>query len=129
MLVALYILIALAAVGIVLRLTDKGDATGKEPPADAAAECCGMHAVCERANEAAMAAETEYFDDEELDTFAGRNPDTYTNDEIEQFREVMLTLPAGEAVPWAKSLERRGITMPSALRDEFLIIVSDNTKP
>ena len=127
MIVALYILLALLAVGAVLRFTDR-PVPLDEPVAESEArpaDCCGLHAVCERTDAVAMDEAVEYFDDEELDEYAGRPADGYTADEIDQFREVLLTLPAGEAAPWAKSLERRGVSLPDELRDEFLLIVAE----
>ena len=55
--------------------------------------CNGDNALCEQ--ECMMVAATcdiEYFDDEELDVFKGRQSDSYTDEEAEQFREVMYTL-------------------------------------
>ena len=34
----------------------------------------------------------EYFDDEELDSFIGRPADSYTDDETEQFSDVLYTM-------------------------------------
>lgn len=122
MIVALYISLALVLVGAVLKLTDRRDA---QPPAEPAAavaeECCGLHEVCEKSADAALSDEIEYFDDEELDLMAGRPAAGYSDAEIDQFREVMLTLPRGEAMLWMRSLERRGIALPDELRDEFIL--------
>lgn len=126
MIVALYILGALVGVGLLLKLTDRDKGGASDSPDDIGETpevCCGLHAVCERTGTASMADEIEYFDDEELDVYAGREADGYSDEETEQFRDVMLTLPAGEAALWAKSLERRGITLPSILRDELMMLV------
>lgn len=128
---------AIVGVGLILRLlhrpdkdkvpTDNATASGTpaetEAPAD---ECCGQHAVCEKDSLlAGIDADIEYFDDEELDAFKGREADEYTDDEIEQFREVLLTLLPDDVAPWARSITRRGITLPSAVRDELLMLVDD----
>lgn len=56
--------------------------------------CCGLHAICEKG--LPKSAEDLYFDDEELDRFRGKKPSEYTDDEIEEFRDVMMTVPADE---------------------------------
>lgn len=68
------------------------------------AECCGQHEVCERDSLlAAVSKKIEYYDDEELDQFIGREGNMYTEEETEQFRDVLYTtkttkLPAGYVV-------------------------------
>ena len=52
-------------------------------------ECCGQHEVCEKDSLlAAVSKGIEYYDDEELDRFRGRASDDYTDEEVEEFREV-----------------------------------------
>ena len=132
MIVALYILAALVAAGVVLKLTDRiPKDTGRKIDDEAAgrdgdSQCCGMHITCERDSLlAAVSAEIEYFDDEELDTFAGRDADSYADEEIEQFRDVLLTLVPDDIAPWARSIQLRGITLPTAVRDELLMLVAE----
>mgnify|MGYP000422231027 CR=1 FL=1 len=66
------------------------------------AECCGQHEVCERDSLlAAVSKKIEYYDDEELDQFIGREGNMYTEEETEQFRDVpqkTTKLPAGYVV-------------------------------
>ena len=69
-------------------------------------------------------AQPEYFDDEELDEFRGRNAGAYDDAETDRFREVLLTLPHDEVLAWTAALEKRGIALPAALRDEVLILLS-----
>lgn len=91
-------------------------------------ECCGMHITCEKDSLLAAVSETiEYFDDEELDRFAGRAADSYTSDETDEFRDVMLTLLPADVMPWTQSIEMRGILLPEQLRDELLMLISDPT--
>lgn len=126
MIVALYIFVALLAVGAVLKLTDRPSENAPEKADENARpqeECCGMHLVCERVGDISLADKIEYFDDEELDEFAGRSEADYSDEETDRFRDVLLTLPPGEAAPWARSLERRGIALPASLRDELLMLV------
>lgn len=88
--------------------------------------CCGMHITCEKDSLLAGVSETvEYFDDEELDRFAGRAADGYAPEEIEEFRDVLLTLLPTDIAPWARSVQLRGITLPAEVREELLMIVAE----
>lgn len=131
---ALILLALLVAVGLVLWLTRKPDtppgasSPGSGNAADAAAEevCCGMHITCESDSLLAAVSPTiEYYDDEELDAYRGRAEESYTPAETEQFRDVLLTLLPHDIAGWARSLQLRGITLPAAVRDELLLIVSE----
>lgn len=82
-----------------------------------------MHEVCEKANDAIL-TENYYYDDEELDRYAGRPADAYSEEEIEEFRDVMLTLPSDEVLAWSQALEHRHILLPAALRDELLLLIN-----
>lgn len=96
-------------------------------------ECCGMHIVCERDSLSTAVQDAEdYYDDEELDAYAGRAADAYEPEETEAFRDVLLTLKPEEIAPWARAIQRRGITLPSDVREELLMIVAEarqNRKP
>lgn len=124
---ALIIAAVTALIGLVLWLADKRKRP--EPVQEALnrdeEECCGMHAVCEKQLLSPVSPDYEYFDDEELDTFAGRGSDSYTQEEIEMFRDVLLTLPTDEVPAWSKSIQLRGITLPAEIRDELIMIVSE----
>lgn len=97
-----------------------------ENAADDEEVCCGLHMTCERDSLlAGISQEIEYFDDEELDTFAGRESDSYTDVEIDQFRDVMLTLLPDDIAPWARSIQLRGINLPTEVREELLMIVAE----
>lgn len=132
MILALYILLALVAVGVVLRIfhkpQDPADA-GESAVATAVSdgeECCGMHVTCERDSLlAAVSKEIEYYDDEELDAYRGTAPDAYSDEAVEEFRNVLLSLLPHDIAGWARSLQLRGIELPSAVRDELLLIVSE----
>ena len=67
----------------------------------------------------------EYFDDEELDQYAGRPSDSYSDEEAEQFREVLYTMRPDEAAPWSRSLTLRGIAPPDQIKDELLLLIGD----
>lgn len=133
MMAALIIFLAIVVVGAVLyvhhRLTNKGDDPQNVGPASPPAEeegCCGMHITCEKDSLlAAVSTEIVYYDDEELDAYAGRDADSYADDEIEAFRDVLLTLLPHDIAGWARSLQLRGIALPSPVKDELLLIVSE----
>ncbi len=134
---AFIILSALVTVGLVLYLHHRftaapGDpATVGDPATDSPGDgtgqgCCGMHITCEKDSLlASVSPEIEYFDDEELDAFRGRGAAEYQPQEIEQFRDVLLTLLPDDIAPWARSIQLRGITLPEPVRDELLMLVAE----
>lgn len=132
--VALIILAALVVVGGVLyllhRRSEKKEEAVSAPEKDdnepTEEECCGMHITCEKDSLlAGVSSKIEYYDDEELDRFAGRRADEYDSAEIDEFRDVLLTLLPHDIAGWARSIQLRGITLPSVVRDELLLIVSE----
>ncbi len=62
----------------------------------------------------------EYYDDEELDAYKGRPSDAYSDDETEQFAEILETLRPEEVKAWSRSLVLRGINMPDGIKDEYI---------
>lgn len=130
MTVALILLAALVAVGLPLWFFHKPDnepsQTDAEEQPEAGEECCGMHMSCERDSLiAAVSREVEYFDDEELDRHAGADPAGYSADDIEEFRDILLTLRPEDIAPWARSLQLRGISLPPPVREELIMIVAE----
>lgn len=132
MIAALIIASAIIIAGIALYIHHR--LTGGDRPAlpDTAAqtqaeeECCGQHAVCERDSLlAAVSQKIEYYDDEELDAFAGRDPESYSPSESEQFRDVLLTLLPDDIAGWARSVQLRGIALPIDVRDELIMMISE----
>ena len=110
---ALLILLALVVTGVILyihhRLTDKGDSINDEQPSAGETArpegCCGQHLVCEKESLlAGVSKEIEYYEDEELDAYRGISPDEYTDEQIEQFRDVLYTLRPEEIGGWARSI-------------------------
>lgn len=134
MIPAFYIFVAMVAVGVVLYLLDlrsrknEPQDTAPEAPkvADCDADCCSSHEVCpsEMMLEGCN-AEIVYFDDEELDAFKGRAADAYTPEEEEQFRDVLYTLLPADLLPWEQSMKKRGIILPSAIRNEFVMLYAE----
>ena len=89
-------------------------------------ECCGQHEVCERDSLlAAVSKEIEYYDDEELDRFAGWEDNRYDQQQEEEFRNILYTMKEEEVPGWVRSLQLRGINLPQGLRDEVVMIVND----
>lgn len=87
--------------------------------------CCGAHLVCEQDTLLQATDEVIYYDDEELDVLADRDPSDYTEQEYEQIAYVLHTLMDSDIVGWCRSLQLRHIELPSDLRDEALIIVRE----
>ncbi len=128
---AIIILAATVLTGLLLWLFHKPDAATKttgEPSVtdENESECCGLHEICEKKSR--IAAEPIYFDDEELDRFAGRSGSDYTDAETEEFREVLYTLLPDDIESWGFSLQARGVEMPLPIRDEWVMLASENKK-
>ena len=62
----------------------------------------------------------EYFDDEELDRYRGRPSDAYTDEETEEFADVMYTMRPEEVRDWNRSLILRGVNVPDQIKDELI---------
>lgn len=85
--------------------------------------CNGTNDKCEQ--DCMMEAATkdiEYFDDEELDRFRSRPSDSYSDEEVEQFSEVLYTMRQDEVAGWCRSLTLRGINLPDQLKDEVFML-------
>lgn len=130
----LIILASIIAVGSILFLHHRytshdGNVENEGKPAEAENNdntCCGMHIVCEKDSLLTSVSEgIVYYDDEELDRFAGRDADDYTDAEAEQFRDVLLTLLPQDIAGWGRSVQLRGINLPSPVRDELIMIVAE----
>lgn len=86
-------------------------------------ECCGAHSYCVKL--LPRPVKPVYFDDEELDRFSGKSPEEYTEEETEEFRDILLTLRPEEAPEWAQSLRMRDINVPDALLEELNLLISE----
>lgn len=143
---ALVILAALIVIGLMLFLTDKayfqhghshkkseiGSNSSQEKIENTEQQsethgefCCGQHLVCEKTGLSPTGNDILYYDDEELDRFIGRDQHSYTFEEIEEFRDILLTLLPGDVAGWARSITLRKIELPEEIREELLMIVSD----
>lgn len=128
-------LVALAIVAMIVgyarnkqieKKIESGELEAAPEIVEADAECCGQHEVCEKESLlAAVSKQVEYYDDEELDRFRGRASDDYSEEEVEEFREVMFTCQEEEVAGWCRSLQLRGIELPDELKDELFLIVGE----
>ncbi|MFS6555115.1 hypothetical protein VPJ68_06415, partial [Parabacteroides distasonis] len=64
-------------------------------------------------------------DDEELDQYRGRPSDGYTDDEAEQFRDILYTMRQDEVAGWNRSLILRGINLPNQVKDEVVMLIGE----
>ena len=100
------------------------ESTSRQGCAD---EACGLRSICpsEQILAGECRQEITYYDDEELDAFAGRDADGYTDAELEQWRDVLYTLQPADLLGWGQSIKHRGLVMPAAIREEFLQLASE----
>jgi hypothetical protein len=107
------------------QLSKKG-AVPYEPPTDA---CCGRHAICARdflkQQRQPSYNALVYYNDEELDVYRNVVPENYSEQALNEFREVLYTLQDTEIQGWLDSLQQRGINLPLQLKDEALFIIND----
>jgi len=92
---------------------------------EVASDCCGAHDVCEAESLLSSSDEILYYEDEELDRFRGAAQNSFTDDSIEEFREVLYSLKEEEVSAWLKSLQLRSVTLPEIIKEEALMIVSE----
>lgn len=121
----LYLILALVALGVISAILGFiSHRKGEEDPIIEGVSCntCnGENSKCEQ--ECMMEAatkEVEYYDDEELDIFKGRPSNEYSDEEVEQFSEVLYTMKPEEVAGWNRSLILRGINLPDQLKDEVI---------
>ena len=133
-----YIILSIFVLGIVAaiagyfrnrklqKMLERGEITEIPEPAEIPEECCGQHETCERDSLlAAVSKQIEYYDDEELDRFSGRTPESYTEEEIAEFSDIFYTLQETDVAGWVRSLQLRNIAVPDELKDEIILIVGE----
>ncbi len=121
--ILLIALVLLGGIAALLGWFSKDDGKGitEGPSCDT---CDGTDTRCEQVcMMEASVKPIEYFEDEELDSFAGRRSDGYTDEEAEQFEEVLTTLRPEEVAAWNRSLILRGISVPDQIKDELLMLL------
>ena len=108
--------------------TEENDANDATPAQGCADEACGIRSICpsEQILVSQCKREVIYYDDEELDGFAGRDADGYTAEEEEQWRDVLYTLQPGDLLGWGQSIKHRGLIMPASIQAEFLQLAAEN---
>lgn len=105
---------------------DRGELEEAPPIVTVDSECCGQHQICEKESLlAAVSKQIEYYDDEELDRFKGRPSDGYSEEEIEEFRDILYSMQEVDVAGWSRSLQLRGIELPDELKDELFLIVGE----
>ena len=105
---------------------DRGELDEAPPVVTVDSECCGQHQICEKESLlAAVSKQIEYYDDEELDRFKGRPSDGYSEEEIEEFRDILYSMQEVDVAGWSRSLQLRGIELPDELKDELFLIVGE----
>ena len=70
----------------------------------------------------------DYYDDEELDIYKGKASDEYTDEEVEEFRNVFYTMQEEDVPGWVKSLQQRELEIPNELKDEVLLVLREIRK-
>lgn len=126
----LYLIIGIVALGVfaaIIGLFSKkkeGEPDVVMSGSDSCATCTGENESCmhDCLLEASM-KEIEYYDDEELDVFRGRESDQYTDQEAELFAEVLYTMKPEEVKGWNTSLTLRNINLPNQIKDEVIIMI------
>lgn len=111
------------------RMLRRGEISPEEIPQEVNPvdmECCGAHEVCEKDSLlAALSKQIEYYNDEELDRFRGREGDEYTPEEADEFRDVLYTMRSDEVAGWVRSLQLRMVNLPNEVKDEVFLIVGE----
>lgn len=87
--------------------------------------CCGEHLVCEKQTLLTTNAEIVYYDDEELDSLSGIEAEDYTDEQHAAISNVFSTLREDDVAGWCRSLQLRGINLPTDIREEALMIVRE----
>lgn len=131
---AFWILLVTVVSGVILyihhRLTDKEEAesvsASQEQVVDRPEGCCGQHAVCEKESLlTGIDNKIIYYEDEELDEYKGLGAEDYTEEQIDQFRDVLYTLKPDEIAGWARSIKLRGIELPAPVKDELIMLAAE----
>lgn len=121
---ALIVLALFAAITTLLTKKKEGEPDVVMPTSGDCSSCDGTDDKCEQVcmMEAAT-REIEYYDDEELDRFRGRQSNQYTDEEAEEFANILYTMQPQEAKDWNRSLILREINVPNQIKDELITMI------
>lgn len=121
---ALIVLALFAAITTLFTKKKEGEPDVIMPTSGDCSSCDGTDDKCEQVcmMEAAT-REIEYYDDEELDRFRGRQSNQYTDDEAEEFANILYTMQPQEAKGWNRSLILREINVPNQIKDELITMI------
>ena len=121
---ALIVLALFAAITTLFTKKREGEPDVVMPSSGDCSSCDGTDDKCEQVcmMEAAT-REIEYYDDEELDRFRGRQSNQYTDEEAEEFANILYTMQPQEAKGWNRSLILREINVPNQIKDELITMI------
>lgn len=118
--------VLLTLVGTLIFSKKSGDGTSVETSIkNSDPECCGAHEICDKETLLSASDEIIYYEDEELDKYAGIAPEELTPEIGDEFREILYTMQEDEVAGWLRSLQLRNIQLPYDVRDEALMIVAE----
>lgn len=120
-------LILVAGLIVLLKANKKNRAniTPQDSIKEVDLSCCGAHDDCEFDNALVNPDLIEYFDDEDLDKYRNIESNAFTDDMIDEFREVLYTLKTDEIKHWLLSLSRRKINLPTILNEEARMLMCE----
>ena len=121
---ALIVLALFTAITTLFTKKKEGEPDVVMPTSGDCSSCDGTDDKCEQVcmMEAAT-REIEYYDDEELDRFRGRQSNQYTDEEAEEFANILYTMQPQEAKGWNRSLILREINVPNQIKDELITMI------
>ncbi len=127
----IYLLIAFICLGVLIvilnkytrKKADKKEEPEQKPTPISDGECCGAHEICEKTGKYNPQFKPDYYDDEELDAYKGINPEDYTEEQIAEFEEVLMTMKESDVAGWLRSLQLRGIEPPYSVREKAIMIL------
>jgi hypothetical protein len=94
---------------------------------DCGADTCAVEegGLCELDCILNSSKDIEYYDDEELDRFKGKDSDTYSEEDEEEFRNIFETMRPNDVPGWVRSLQLREIALPDGLKDEVFLVYNE----
>ena len=115
-----------AVLGLLSRKKNASEPDVVQADSASCATCSGDDERCEHdcMLEAAV-RDVEYYDDEELDKYIGRDSSDYSDIEAEDFSDVFYTMRHSDVKGWNRSLTLRQINLPNQLKDEVIMVIND----